>query len=86
VIRKQDIYFVRHHSDNPYKYSETDNQGILGFLVHNISVVFGDYFFQQSVDIPMVTNCAPLLTDLFLSPYEEQFVQKPLRDDDPKKY
>ena len=72
VIGKQDTYFVRHHSDSPYKYSETDIKGMLGFLVDNIYVVFGDQVFQQSVGIPMGTNCAPLLADLFLYSYEAE--------------
>ena len=38
VIGKQDTYFVRHHSDSPYKYSETDIKGMLGFLVANIFI------------------------------------------------
>jgi hypothetical protein len=62
---------VRHHSDSPYKYTEVDIKGILGFLVDNIYVVFGDQAFQQSVGIPMGTNnCAPLLADLFSYSYE----------------
>jgi hypothetical protein len=66
VIGKQDTYFVRHHSDSPYKYSEANIKSMLGFLVDNIYVVFGDQVFQQFVGIPMGTNCAPLLADLFL--------------------
>jgi hypothetical protein len=62
VIGKQDTYFVKHHSDSPYKYSEADIKRMLGFLVDHIYVVFGDQVFQQSVDIAMGTNCAPLLT------------------------
>ena len=42
---------------------------MLGFLVDNIYVVFGDQVFQQSIGIPMGTNCAPLLADLFLYSY-----------------
>ena len=80
MIGKQDTYFVRHHSDSPYKYSEADIKGMLGFLVDNIYVVFGDQVFQQTVGIPMGTNCAPLLADLFLYSYEGEFVQKLLRD------
>ena len=84
VIGKQDTYFVRHHSDSPYKYSEADIKSMLGFLVDNIYVVFGDQVFQQSVGIPMGTNCAPLLADLFLYSYEAEFVQKLLRDNNKK--
>jgi hypothetical protein len=43
---------------------------MLGFLVKNIYVVFGDQVFQQSVGIPMGTNYAPLLADLFLYAYK----------------
>jgi hypothetical protein len=84
VIGKQDTYFVRHHSDRPYRYSEADIKGMLGFLVDNIYVVFGDQVFQQSVGIPMGTNCVPLLADLFLYSYEAEFVQKLLRDNNKK--
>jgi hypothetical protein len=85
VVGKQDTYFVRHHSDSPYKYSEADIspykyseanikgvldiKGMLGFLVDNIYVVFGEQVFQQIVGIPMGTNCVPLLEDLFLYSY-----------------
>jgi hypothetical protein len=49
----------------------------LAFLqVDNIYVIFRDQVFQQSVGIPMGTNCAPLSVDLFLYPYEEEFVKK----------
>jgi hypothetical protein len=40
-------------------------KGMLDFLIDNIYVVFRDHVFQQSVGIPMGTNCAPLLADLF---------------------
>jgi hypothetical protein len=84
VIVKQDTYFVRRHSDTPYKSSEADNKGITGFLVGNIYVVFEDQVFQQSVGIPMGTNWAPLLADLFLNSYEAEFLQKLLRDNNKK--
>jgi hypothetical protein len=71
---------VRYHSDSPYKYSEADIKDMLGFLVDKIYVVFGDQVFQQSVGIPMRTNCAPLLADLFLYSYEAEFVPKLLQD------
>jgi hypothetical protein len=55
------------------------------FLVDNIYVVFGDQVFQLSVGIPIGTNCAPLLADLFLYSYEAKFVQKLLQDNNKKK-
>ena len=40
------------------------------FLIDNIFISFGGTLFQQVVGIPMGTNCAPLLVDLFLYSYE----------------
>ena len=48
---------------------------MLEFLVDNIFVIFGGKVFQQIVDIPMGTNCAPLLADIFLYSYEAVFTQ-----------
>ena len=41
---------------------------------------FGGILFQQVVGIPMGTNCAPLLADLFLYSYESEFLQKLVKD------
>jgi hypothetical protein len=38
---------------------------MLEFLIDNIFVFFGGTLFQQVIGIPMGTNCAPLLADLF---------------------
>jgi hypothetical protein len=51
-------------------YSEEQVIGMLEFLIDNIFVSFGGTLFQQVVGIPMGTNCAPLLADLFLYSYE----------------
>jgi hypothetical protein len=37
--------------------------------------LFGGWVFQQTIGIPMDTNCAPLLTDLFLHAYDAEFLQ-----------
>jgi hypothetical protein len=59
-------------------------------LVIAVSVVLrftaSDYPFgifnllQQVVGIPMGTNCAPLLADLFVYSYESEFLQKLVQD------
>ena len=48
---------------------------MLEFLVDNIFVIFGGKVFQQIAGIPMDTNCAPLLADIFLYSYEAEFIQ-----------
>ena len=44
------------------------------FLIDNIFVQFGGRLFRQVIGIPMGTNCAPLLADLFLYSYENEFL------------
>ncbi len=39
-------------------------------------VEFGGHVYQQTIGIPMGTNCAPLLADLFLYSYETEFMQQ----------
>ena len=53
---------------------------MLEFLIDNIFVSFGGTLFQQVVGIPMGTNCAPLLADLFVYSYESEFLQKLVKD------
>ena len=71
----EETYFVKEHSDSKNKYSEDDIIKMLEFLVDNIFVVFAGKVFQQTVGIPMGTNCAPLLADIFLYSYEADFIQ-----------
>ena len=42
--------------------------------MENIYVQFGGMVYQQRVGIPMDTNCAPLIADLFLYYYERDFM------------
>ena len=49
---------------------------MVNFLIDNIYVEFGGVIFQQTIGIPMGTNCAPLLADLFLYTYEAEFIKK----------
>ena len=49
---------------------------MIEFLIDNIYVRFGGQLFRQMIGIPMGTNCAPLLADLFLYSYENEFLDK----------
>jgi len=48
---------------------------MLEFLIDSICVMFGGRVFQQTVAIPMGTNCVPLLADLLFYSYEAGFIQ-----------
>ena len=79
VIGYKDTYFVRDHTDAPQKYSDADVIKMLEYLIDNIFVEFGGRIFQQTIGIPMDTNCAPLHADLFLYSYEAELVQSLLQ-------
>ena len=46
----------------------------LTFLLDNIYIRFGSKLYRQIVGIPMGTNCAPLVADLFLFCYERDIM------------
>ena len=50
--------------------------GTLHYLLGNIHFIirFGSKLYRQIVGIPMGTNCAPLVADLFLFCYERGFM------------
>ena len=74
VLGHEETHFVKEHSDSKNKYSEDDIIKMIEFLADNIFVVFAGKVFQQTVGIPMGTNCAPLLVDIFLYSYEADFI------------
>ena len=53
---------------------------MIEFLVDNIYVRSGGQLFQQMVSIPMEANCAPLLADLFLYSYENELLDKLIKE------
>ena len=75
VLGREGPYFVKEKSYSKNKYTEDDIINKVDFLVDSIFVVFGGKVFQQIVGIPMGTNCAPLLADIFLYSYEAEFIQ-----------
>ena len=53
---------------------------MIEFLIDNIFVQFGGRLFHQMmIGIPMGTNCAPLLADLFLYSYKNEFLDNMIR-------
>ena len=64
-------------SEQPKRYKLWSCQKIcdaLHYLLDNIFIRFGSKLYRQIVGIPMGTNCAPLVADLFLFCYERDFI------------
>ena len=75
VVNYKSTSFVRSHSNAKHKYTEDDIVRMINFLIDNIFVECGGEIFQHVMSIPMGTNCAPLLADIFLYSYEAGFIQ-----------
>ena len=63
-------------SEQPKRYKLWSYQKMcdaLHYLLDNIFIRFGSKLYRQIVGIPMGTNCAPLVADLFLFCYERDF-------------
>ena len=73
-------YFTSDLPNGDNKYTANDNCKMIEFLVDNIYVRFGGQLFRQMVGIPMGANCAPLLADLFLYSYENEFLDKLIKE------
>jgi hypothetical protein len=71
--------FVKSHfkSNNKYKQDEISQ-------MFDLFVLFGGRVFQQTTVIPMGTNCAVLIADLFLHSYGEDFLQGLFKNKDIK--
>ena len=57
---------------------------MLELLIDSTFVIFGGCVFQQTVGLPMCTNCAPLLVNLFLYSYEADFIRGLLKKNEKK--
>ena len=84
VLGRDRSYVVEHHSDPIKKFSETDIINMLECLIDNIFVMFGGLALQQTVRIPMGTNCASLLADVFLYSYEVDLIKGLLKKNERK--
>ena len=51
------------------------------YLVDNVYVNIGNRVYRQCVGIPMGTDCAPLLANLFLFYYEYKFMKNLIKND-----
>ncbi len=49
---------------------------LLNWLIDIIYVTFGDKMFRQKIGIPMGTDCAPFLANLFLYSYEYKWIDE----------
>ena len=79
-VGRNKSYFTSDPPNGDNKYTANDICKMIEFLVDNIYVRFCGQLFQQMVGIPIGTNCAPLLANLFLYSYENEFLDKLIKE------
>ena len=79
-VGRNKSHFTSDPLNGDNKYTANDICKMIEFLVDNICVRFGRQLFQQMVGIPRGTNCEPLLADLFLYFYENEFLDKLIKE------
>jgi hypothetical protein len=62
-------------TNNSYRVSKDDLTHI-NFFIDNIYIDVGKNIFRQKIGIPMGTDCAPFLANLFLYALEFKFLEK----------
>ena len=53
---------------------------LTNWLIDNTFVILGDHCFRQKIGIPMGTDCAPFIANLFLYAYEFQWIDKQIKN------
>ena len=84
-VGRNESYFTSDPLNGDNKYTTSDISKMIEFLVENMYVRFAGQLFRHTFGIPMGANCAPLLADLFLYPYENEFLDKPIKEGKQKK-
>ena len=54
----------------------------IDFIVNNSFITFHSLVYRQVIGIPMGTNCAPFLANVFLHVYEYEYLQKLVNQSD----
>ena len=79
-VGRNKSYFTSDPLNGDNKYTASDICKMTEFFVDNMYVRFGVLLFRQTVGILMEANCAQLLADLFLYSYENEFLDKIIKE------
>ena len=75
VINGNRTFFTNEETSAGKKYDEILICQMIDFLIDNIYIKTGKHLFWQCLGIPMGTNCAQLLPNLFLYSNEVEFLR-----------
>ena len=75
-VYKDKAYWCRSSTNRPNVYTQECILELLNFIIDNIYAKVGDFVFRQAIGIPMGTDCAPFLANLYLYALEFEFMAK----------
>jgi len=75
IGKTQANWNITRSKNNP-SWTKTETVEHINYLIDNIYVMCGDSLFKQVIGIPMGTDCAPFLANLFLYSYECEWLCK----------
>ena len=81
ALGKDYAYWTSRHVANTRNLTVNQLVEMFNFLIDNIYIQIGSAVYQQTIGIPMGTDCAPLVADLFLFSYEFEFMKSLIRTD-----
>lgn len=79
VSSNEAAYWTNIASPKNHNIVETALIEHITYLVNNVYIQAGDRVFRQAIGIPMGTDCAPLLANLFLFYYEFKFMKDKIK-------
>ena len=74
--------FVNNPKSTTKAYTKEQLIDMVNYLIDNCYVTCGDSLFRQKIGIPMGTDCAPFLANLFLFSYENEWMMR-MKQTDP---
>ena len=74
--KSKKAYFSKSRSNINISFSAEELIKHVRIIVDNSYIIFRNKVFRQIVGIPMGTNCAPFLANIFLHMYEYEYLQK----------
>ena len=73
-------YYTKTLSKTHISFSCIDLINNVDIIIDNSYVIYNDNVYRQIVGIPMGTNCAPFLANLFLHVYEYEYIESLIED------
>ena len=79
-IKRRGKWFWSTECNHNNNITRTQLVDVVDYMIDNIFVCVGNKVFKQSIGIPMGTDCAPLLANLYLFYFEYKFMKNLMKN------